>query len=296
MLKKISLILASLAHLAFFGGAAPSATNQTTQPNTQINPSLAILQIQPAEAKTAPVYITSDTTAADNQYVKNLVTADINTLLAQGLLKGQKGDKGDPGQPAADAFGSFVPNDNTAVSAPIIYNRDLPEELIFDVKYLGGHMRSFALNFSRPGGQVVAQYYNFVRLGKDGYAKTAQGCASVGTWFADELRKLEIFQIIYDGRGGLPGCTWNIKPGEYPRFNLYDLADRLRSKGWQVPAYPMPPNRTDLVVQRMVARLGVSRDLAGLLLDDVKQAIKFLSTGRAKHSLSQEMAGGYNHS
>lgn len=174
--------------------------------------------------------------------------------------------------------------------------RDLPEELIFDVKYLGGHMRSFALNFSRPGGQVVAQYYNFVRLGKDGYAKTAQGCASVGTWFADELRKLEIFQIIYDGRGGLPGCTWNIKPGEYPRFNLYDLADRLRSKGWQVPAYPMPPNRTDLVVQRMVARLGVSRDLAGLLLDDVKQAIKFLSTGRAKHSLSQEMAGGYNHS
>jgi glutamate decarboxylase len=173
--------------------------------------------------------------------------------------------------------------------------RDLPEELIFDVKYLGGHMRSFALNFSRPGGQVVAQYYNFVRLGKEGYRKIAKSCATVGAWFADELRKLEIFDLIYNGRGGLPGCTWTIKRGEYPRFDLYDLADRLRSKGWQVPAYPMPPHRTDLIVQRMVSRLGVSRDLAGLLMDDLRQAVKFLSSGRARRSAGHEEGSGYHH-
>ena len=64
---------------------------------------------------------------------------------------------------------------------------DLPEELIFRVKYLGGNMPTFALNFSRPGGQVVAQYYNFVRLGREGYTKITQGCADVGAWFADEV-------------------------------------------------------------------------------------------------------------
>lgn len=173
--------------------------------------------------------------------------------------------------------------------------RDLPEELIFDVKVLGGNIRSFALNFSRPGGPVVAQYYNFVRLGREGYARIAKECAAVGAWFADELRKFEIFELVYDGRGGLPGCTWSIKPGEYPRFDLYDLADRLRSKGWQVPTYPMPPNRTDLVVQRMVARLGVSRDLTGLLIDDLRTAIRFLSSGRARLSVGAEAAGGYHH-
>lgn len=173
--------------------------------------------------------------------------------------------------------------------------RDLPEELIFEVKILGGNMRTFALNFSRPGGQIVAQYFNFIRLGKEGYAKIARGSAAVGSWFADELRKFEFFGLISGARDGIPGCTWTIKPGEYPRFTLYDLADRLRSKGWQVPAYPMPPNRSDLVVQRIVARLGVSRDLAGLLLDDFKKAVTFLSSGRRRPSVSSKIAGGYHH-
>lgn len=47
----------------------------------------------------------------------------------------------------------------------------LHEDLIFNVNYLGGNMPTFALNFSRPGGQIVAQYYNFLRLGREGYKK-----------------------------------------------------------------------------------------------------------------------------
>ena len=173
--------------------------------------------------------------------------------------------------------------------------RDLPEELIFKVKYLGGNMPTFALNFSRPGGQIAAQYYNFVRLGREGYAKITQGCADVGTWLADEMKKLGMFDLIYDGRGGIPGCTWTIKRGAKPGFTLYDLADRLRLRGWQVPAYPMPERRADLVVQRVLARLGLSRDLAGILLDDLQRAIKHFEKHPSTKSSTPHDAGGYHH-
>lgn len=173
--------------------------------------------------------------------------------------------------------------------------RDLPAELVFKVKYLGGNMPTFALNFSRPGGQIAAQYYNFVRLGRKGYAKITQACADVGTWFAGELKKLGVFDVLYEGRGGIPGCTWTIKKGVKPGFTLYDLADRLRLRGWQVPAYTMPERRSDLVVQRVLARLGLSRDLAGLLFDDVKRAVKHFEKHPASRSTSPHEAGGYHH-
>ena len=174
--------------------------------------------------------------------------------------------------------------------------RELPEELIFKVQVVGGSMRVCALNFSRPAGQIVAQYYNFIRLGRAGYAKITQGCADVAAWLAEEIKKLEMFAVIYDGRGGIPGCTWTMKRNEDPRFTLYDLANQLRVKGWQVPAYPMPANRSDLVVQRVVTRLGVSRDLAGLLMEDMKGAVRQLQNNPPTKSLTRTNAGGYNHS
>ncbi len=174
-------------------------------------------------------------------------------------------------------------------------SQDLPEELIFKVKYLGGNMPTFALNFSRPGGQIAAQYYNFVRLGRKGYAKITNGCGDVGAWFADELAKIGMFDLIYDGRGGIPGCTWTLKEGLNPGFTLYDLSDRLRLRGWQVPAYPMPPHRTKLVVQRVLARLGFSRDLAGLLLDDLHRAVKYCKQHPSATPTTHDDAGGYHH-
>ncbi len=174
--------------------------------------------------------------------------------------------------------------------------RDLPEELIFKVKYLGGGMRVFALNFSRPAGPVAAQYYNFVRLGRDGYARITQGCADVAAWFADRVRDLEIFDVIHDGRNGIPGCTWTIPRGDDLGFTLYDLANQLRLKGWQVPAYPLPANREDVVIQRVLMRLGVSRDLAGVLIDDLRKSIAQLQKNPPAQSVSRTSAGGYNHS
>ena len=175
-------------------------------------------------------------------------------------------------------------------------SHDLPEELIFKVKYLGGGMRIFALNFSRPAGSIVAQYYNFVRLGRGGYARITQDCADVASWLADQLQTLEMFDVMYDGRNGIPGCTWTMKRNEDPGFTLYDLSNQLRLKGWQVPAYPLPKNREDLVVQRVLTRLGVSRDLAGSLMDDIRHSIKQLKKNVPSRSLTRASAGGYNHS
>ena len=173
--------------------------------------------------------------------------------------------------------------------------QDLSEELIFNVKYLGGNMPTFALNFSRPGGQIAAQYYNLVRLGRKGYAKITHGCEQIGIWFANELNELGMFDLVYDGRGGIPGCTWTLRNGSHPNFTLYDLSDRLRMRGWEVPAYPLPAHCTNLVVQRVLARFGLSRDLAGLLLDDLQCAMNYFEKHPSPKSNTHEDAGGYHH-
>ena len=109
------------------------------------------------------------------------------------------------------------------------------------------------------------------------------------------MKRIGPFELIYDGRGGLPGCCWKLKRSARSQFSLYDLADRLRVRGWQVPAYPMPANRSDLIVQRVLTRFGVSRDLAGLLVDDLQRAVKHLQENHSEHSLTQKQAGAYSH-
>jgi glutamate decarboxylase len=173
---------------------------------------------------------------------------------------------------------------------------DLPDDLIFWVNYLGGNMATFALNFSRPGGQVVAQYYNFLRLGREGYRKIQQACYDTAAYLADEIGKMEPFDVIYDGRGGIPALCWSLKNDVHSGFALYDLADRLRSRGWQVPAYALPANRQDLVIQRILVRHGVSRDLGDLLLSDMRRCIDYFEKNPVTTPLTEENAGGYKHS
>ena len=172
---------------------------------------------------------------------------------------------------------------------------DLPEDLIFHVNYLGGDMPTFALNFSRPAGQIVCQYYNFLRLGFEGYRKIQEACYHTAQHIADEIGRMGPFEIIHDGRGGLPAVCWKLRDGINPGFTLYDLSDRLRARGWQVPAYSMPPNREDLVVQRLLVRHGVSLDLGDLLLDDIRRALALLERHPIAHPLTESEAGGYNH-
>ncbi|MEW4453578.1 glutamate decarboxylase [Bremerella sp. JC817] len=174
---------------------------------------------------------------------------------------------------------------------------DLPEELVFWVNYLGGNMRDIALNFSRPGGQIVCQYYNFLRLGKEGYRKIHTACYETAQFLATEIEKMGLFEVIYDGKmhEGIPALCWKLKDDAKPGFTLYDLADRLRTRGWQVPAYSLPPNRDDLAIQRILVRHGVSRDLASLLLKDMREALDYFKQHPIQAPLTEEEASGFHH-
>src|SRR5690625_4257933 len=175
---------------------------------------------------------------------------------------------------------------------------DLPEDLIFSVNYLGGDMPTFALNFSRPGGQIISQYYNFLRLGREGYRKIHEACYSTAEYLATEIEKLGPFEMIFSGdsQQGIPALAWKLKDGTgIGGYTLYDLADRLRSRGWQVPAYSMPANREDLVIQRILVRHGVSRDLASLLIDDIKRSLDYFEKRPVSKPLTENEASGFNH-
>ena len=166
---------------------------------------------------------------------------------------------------------------------------DLPEELIFNVNYLGGNMPTFALNFSRPGGQIIAQYYNFLRYGFEGYQKIQQSCREGARYFADRLRGIGLFELISSGsRNEVPGVCWKLRPNSKVNFTLYDLADRLRTRGWLVPAYSLPRNCESTVIQRILVRHGVSIDLLEHLADDLEDAIKFFGSHPATGMADKE--------
>jgi glutamate decarboxylase len=164
---------------------------------------------------------------------------------------------------------------------------ELPDELIFNVNYLGGNMPTFALNFSRPGGQIIAQYYNFLRLGRDGYTGIQQACVDTAQWLAREIAKLGPLELVYDGKGALPLVCYKLKEGREHGFTLYDLSERVRLRGWLIASYPLPAKREATVIQRILIRHGVSRDLAQLLLDDLGRALKHLQ----EHPVARSTAG-----
>jgi len=170
---------------------------------------------------------------------------------------------------------------------------DLPEELIFRVDYLGGDMPTFALNFSRPGGEIIAQYYNFIRYGRDGYRSIQQACVDTARFLAAEIAAMGPFDLLYDGHGGLPAVAYTLKNPAGAGFSLYDLSDRVRMRGWQIASYPLPANRQDTVVQRILVRHGVSRDMAELLAGDIRRAIDHFASHPVPHTA--EHRPGYHH-
>jgi glutamate decarboxylase len=150
----------------------------------------------------------------------------------------------------------------------------LPEELVFRVNYLGGEMPTFALNFSRPGAQVVAQYYNFVRLGFDGYQRVQYLCRDVAMKLAAKVADVGPFRLLTDG-SELPVFAFTLND-DVTSYSVFDLSAALRESGWLVPAYTFPANRTDLAALRVVVRNGFSHDMSDMLIDDLRRAAKML--------------------
>jgi len=152
----------------------------------------------------------------------------------------------------------------------------LPDELVFHVDYLGGDMPTFALNFSRPGAQVAAQYYNFIRLGFEGYRQVQQDCRDTARRLAAQIASLGPFELVSDG-SGIPAFAFRLGP-DAP-YSVFDVSDSLRSRGWIVPAYKMPEDLEHMAVLRVVVRNGFSRDLGELFLDDLRRVVERLGKG-----------------
>jgi glutamate decarboxylase len=165
----------------------------------------------------------------------------------------------------------------------------LPEELIFQVNYLGDIMPTFALNFSRPGSQVVAQYYNFIRLGFEGYRRVQQYARDVARDLAREVAKLGPFELVTHGED-LPVFAFKVRDG-IGNFNVFDVSDAVRERGWQVPAYTFPANREDLAVLRVVVKRGFTHDVAGLFVKDLQRQLPRLERQAAPHEDAEHGAG-----
>ena len=155
----------------------------------------------------------------------------------------------------------------------------LPDDLIFWVNYLGDNMPTFALNFSRPGAQVVAQYYNFLRLGFEGYQRVQGYARDVAMRLASQIGELGPFELLTQG-DELPVFAFTLKE-DVDNFTVFDVSNAMRERGWQVPAYTFPKNRTDLAALRVVVRQGFGHDMADLLVADLERQLPRLQAQEA---------------
>jgi glutamate decarboxylase len=150
---------------------------------------------------------------------------------------------------------------------------DLPKELIFEVDYLGGSHANFGLNFSRGASQIVAQYYNFIRLGREGYTEIMTSLAETARWLATEIGRLPGVTLVAGGTDLPLVC---LRLNDDVPFSVFDISDRLRLRGWVVPAYRMAADAESVSVLRIVVREGLSRDMADCLLADIVAALTHL--------------------
>jgi glutamate decarboxylase len=150
---------------------------------------------------------------------------------------------------------------------------DLPEDLVFHVNYLGGDMPTFTLNFSRPGNQIIGQYYNFLRLGRDGYVRVMTTLRDVATSLSERVAKLGPFELLSDG-SDIPVFAFGLRNTN--AYTVFDVSNRLRAFGWQVPAYTMPADAQEVAVLRVVVREGFSADLADLFCQQLSDAVEHL--------------------
>jgi glutamate decarboxylase len=168
----------------------------------------------------------------------------------------------------------------------------LPEDLIFWVNYLGDNMPTFALNFSRPGAQIVAQYYNLLRLGFDGYRRVQGYAREVATSLSARIAEIGPFELLTKG-DELPVFAFTLK-NDIENFTVFDVSNALRERGWQVPAYTFPENRTDLAALRVVVRQGFGHDMADLLVADIERQLPRLQA-QSSPVHDRTSAAGFHH-
>ena len=152
----------------------------------------------------------------------------------------------------------------------------LPQELVFNINYLGADQASFTLNFSKGASQVIGQYYQLIRLGKHGYRSIMSNLTRIADYMSDQLKEMGMV-IMSKGHGnGLPLVAFRLPPKQERVWDEFALAHQLRERGWIVPAYTMAPNSNQLKMMRIVVREDFSMTRCDSLLADVKLALQSL--------------------
>ena len=150
----------------------------------------------------------------------------------------------------------------------------LPKDMSFSVNYLGASISQVGLNFSRPAAQILAQYYNFIHLGVEGYTEIHSNSMDIAKYCHKAIGKMPCFKN-YSNTLENPLFIWTMDPDyeKGAKWTLFDLQDKLMQSGWMVPAYTMPKDIEDMVVMRIVVRQGMSRDMADMLIEDITNAV-----------------------
>lgn len=150
----------------------------------------------------------------------------------------------------------------------------LPKDMSFSVNYLGASISQVGLNFSRPAAQILAQYYNFIHLGVEGYTEIHSNSMDIAKYCHKAIGKMPCFKNYSDTLEN-PLFIWTMDPNyeKGAKWTLFDLQDKLMQSGWMVPAYTMPKDIEDMVVMRIVVRQGMSRDMADMLIEDITNAV-----------------------
>ncbi|QIW96418.1 hypothetical protein AMS68_001936 [Peltaster fructicola] len=152
----------------------------------------------------------------------------------------------------------------------------LPKELIFNINYLGADQASFTLNFSRGASQVIGQYYQLIRLGKEGYRSIMCNLTRTADYLSAAVQKMG-FLLMSKTRGtGLPLVAFRLNPEDDKGFDEFAIAHQLRERGWVVPAYTMAPHAEKLKMMRVVVREDFSRSRCDALISDLMLAMKEL--------------------
>jgi glutamate decarboxylase len=152
---------------------------------------------------------------------------------------------------------------------------DLPEDLVFYENYLGRTDATFTLNFSTGSAMVLAQYYNFVRYGREGYAYIMRAMQENSRALAEKLKASGDFELIGDGEEQLPLVAFKLA-GDKP-YDEFDVSWQLSAeRGWMLPAYTMPPNAEDVKVMRALVKQTLSRGQINRLTEDIAQACETL--------------------
>lgn len=169
----------------------------------------------------------------------------------------------------------------------------MPGDMSFSVNYLGANITQVGLNFSRPAAQILGQYYQFVRLGFDGYKAVQQASMDVARYLHSEIAKIDRFEnFASEVVNPLFVFSLSDDAERDAKWTLFDLQDKLQQSGWMVPAYTLPEGMTSRVVMRIVARQGFTRDLADELLGDILGAVSELDKLKYPTLKREELARG----